>query len=226
MWEKLLCSLQMPICPIFYQHVTANVMEHVIKLKLPVAQSSASSQSVTSLTYEEENAIRYVGGYVVKSVRAMLKSPEDNELFLGLDELCITDDDVEPAESEEWLCSIDRGGLTRITDDAYLFFVSVETSVRRHFHIGNTQMMNDKFRDVVTQDTIKDDDVLFYWCISSASMNQDCANKLLEKIRLEIGEKPPNHEHSNSFRHWSQSGTTRLLSDLSFKISQVAIDIS
>ena len=182
MWEKLLRSLQMPICPIFYQHVTANVMEHVIKLKLPVAQSSASSQSVTSLTYEEENAIRYVGGYVVKSVRAMLKSPEDNELFLGLDELCITDDDVEPAESEEWLCSIDRGGLTRITDDAYLFFVSVETSVRRHFHIGNTQMMNDKFRDVVTQDTIKDDDVLFYWCISSASMNQDCANKLLEKI--------------------------------------------
>ena len=79
-----------------------------------------------------------MGGYVIKSVRAKLKNPQDNELTLGLDELCITDDDVEPAESEEWLCSIDRGGLTRITDDAYLFFVSIETSVRRHFHIGNT----------------------------------------------------------------------------------------
>ena len=45
------------------------------------------------------------------------------ELALGLDELCIMDDGVEPAESEEWLCSIDRGGLTRITGDAYLFFV-------------------------------------------------------------------------------------------------------
>ena len=52
-----------------------------------------------------------------------------------LDELCITDDDVEPAESEKWLCSIDKGGLTRITDDAYLFFVSVETSD----NIGNKQ---------------------------------------------------------------------------------------
>ena len=43
-------------------------------------------------------------------------------------------------------------------------------------------MMNNKFRDAVTEDTIKDDDVLFYWSISSASMSQYCANKLLEKI--------------------------------------------
>ena len=75
--------------------------------KLAVTNSSTGSQS-TSLTYEEENAIRYVGGYVIKSMRAKLKSPQDDELTLGLDELCITDD-VEPAESEEWLCSIDRG---------------------------------------------------------------------------------------------------------------------
>ena len=33
---------------------------------------------------------------------------------------------------------------------AYLLFVSLETSVTRHFHIANTQMMNDKFRDAVT----------------------------------------------------------------------------
>ena len=39
---------------------------------------------------------------------------------LGLDELCFVDDDIEPAESEKWLCSIDRGRLTRIMDDAYL----------------------------------------------------------------------------------------------------------
>ena len=45
-----------------------------------------------------------------------------------------------------------------------------------------THMMNNKFRDAVTQDTIKDDDMLFYWCISSASMSQDCADKLLKNI--------------------------------------------
>ena len=55
--------------------------------------ANTSSQS-TSLTYEEGNAIRYVGEYVIKSVKAMLKSPQDDELTLGLDELCITDDDV------------------------------------------------------------------------------------------------------------------------------------
>ena len=115
-----------------------------IKSSLPVAwpimipTPDLALYESTSLTYEEENAIRYVGGYAIKLVKAMLKSPQDDELTLGLDELYITDDDVEPAESEEWLCSIDRGGLTRITDDAYLFLVSLETSVRRHFHIDNT----------------------------------------------------------------------------------------
>ena len=64
-----------------------------------------------------------MGGYVIKSVKTMVKSPQDDELTLGLDELYVTNDDVEPAESEEWLCCIDRGGLTGITDDAYLFFV-------------------------------------------------------------------------------------------------------
>ena len=38
MWEMFLHSLRMPSCPIFYQHITANVMEKVIKLKLPLNQ--------------------------------------------------------------------------------------------------------------------------------------------------------------------------------------------
>ena len=95
----------MPSCPIFYQHVTANVMGHVVKLKLPATNTVRTSSQSTSLTYEEENAIRCVGGYIIKSVKAMLNSPQDNELTFCLDKLCITDDDVEPAESEEWLCS-------------------------------------------------------------------------------------------------------------------------
>ena len=84
-WETFLYSLQMPTCPIFYQHVTANIIEHIIRQKLSVTNSSASSQS-TLLTYEEENAIRYVGGYFIKSMLAKLKSPQDNELimYLGL----------------------------------------------------------------------------------------------------------------------------------------------
>ena len=95
-WEKFLHSLQMLSCPIFYQHVTANVMGHVIKLKLPATNTVSTSSQSTSLTFEEENAIQCVGGYVIKSVKAMLNSPQD-ELTFCLDELCITDDDVDAA---------------------------------------------------------------------------------------------------------------------------------
>ena len=45
-----------------------------------------------------------------------------DELSLALDDLCVTDDNVEPAQSEEWVCAIYQGGFTRISDDAYLFF--------------------------------------------------------------------------------------------------------
>ena len=80
-WEKFLHSLQMPSCPIFYQHVTANVMGHVVKLKLPATNTVSTSSQSTSLTYEEENAIRCVGGYFIKSVKAMLNTPQDDELI-------------------------------------------------------------------------------------------------------------------------------------------------
>ena len=42
-----------------------------------------------------------------------------DELSLALDDLCITDDNVEPAKSEEWLCAIDRGELvTMLTNSS------------------------------------------------------------------------------------------------------------
>ena len=158
-------------------------MEHAIKLKLPFSSTASTSPSespVLVLTYKEENAIQYVGGYVVKLLQE--KFGVKDELSMALDDLCVTDDNVEPAESEEWLCAIDRGWLTRISDGAYLFFVSVEVSVRRHFHIGNTHKMNDTFREDVSKDTLKDDDVQSYWCITSAHIPQECVDRLLEEI--------------------------------------------
>ena len=44
---------------------------------------------------------------------------KDNDILDGLKLITNMDDDTVPAESEEWMCSIDRGGLVRITDEFY-----------------------------------------------------------------------------------------------------------
>ena len=54
----------------------------------------------------------YIGGYLLRKL-----STEHLNFSEELKELENADDDLEPAESEEWMYSIDRGGLIRITDN-------------------------------------------------------------------------------------------------------------
>ena len=144
-WEEFLTWCKMPTCPLFYQHFTAKLLEH-IKHQIPTVSETSCESQPSELTYEEQNAVRYVAGYVIKSVRH-LKSPWDDDLISALKDLCNNDDDtIEPAESKEWLCSVDRGGLTRVTDDAYTCFCAIEYCVRRHFQVSNLRKMNDSFK--------------------------------------------------------------------------------
>ena len=82
------------------------------------------------LTYEEENAVCYVGGYVVHS----LKSKEEKELNDILKDLTDNDRDSRAEDpAQEWTSAI---GLTHITTDAYQFFYAVETCIRRYLKVS------------------------------------------------------------------------------------------
>ena len=61
-------DLQLEKEPVFYQHVTDETFEILIK-KAVVPVAAPITNSPVSLTYEEENAVRYVGGYVVRVLR-------------------------------------------------------------------------------------------------------------------------------------------------------------
>ena len=170
-------------CPLFYQHFTAKLMEYTIKEQISTAPEIITDSQPYELSYEEQNAVRYVAGYVIKNVRQRLTSPKDDELLLALKDLCNTDDDTEPAESEEWLCTVDRGGLIRVSDDAYTCFTAIfKYCVRRHFQMSNLHKMNETFREKVATETQNDDDVQFYWCLLSGNMDQECSEKLLELL--------------------------------------------
>ena len=152
-WEEFLSSCKMPTCPLFYQYFTAKLMEYSIKEQISTAPEIITDSQPYELSYEEQNAVRYVAGYVIKNVRQRLTSPKDDESLLALKDLCNSDDDTEPAESEEWLWTVDRGGLIRVSDDAYTCFTAIEYCVRRHFQMSNLHKMNETFREKVATET-------------------------------------------------------------------------
>ena len=80
---------------------------------------------------------------------------------------------------------MDRGGLVRITEEAYQLFYAIETSVRRYLKVSNVTEMNDGFRKHITDCTVNDDNVLFYWSLAGQDecdkSCQCCLLKLVEK---------------------------------------------
>jgi len=65
--------------------ITDKLFELRIKEKLcPPSEPDACSEDSVSLTFEEENAIRYVGGYVIRSLKQQKKH---KDIFHILEEL-------------------------------------------------------------------------------------------------------------------------------------------
>ena len=68
----------------FFQSCTQILFDNVLKLKDPIPPSNNSSATNPSLSFEEQNAVHYVGGYVVASLK---KDELDQEVLHGLDHL-------------------------------------------------------------------------------------------------------------------------------------------
>ncbi len=84
--------------PIFYQYITDKLFRKLVVSKHPV-NNEHQGEETTELSYEEENALRYVAGYVCRAVRSQLKRERASDDHLSsLDELL---DNYENASSEE-----------------------------------------------------------------------------------------------------------------------------
>lgn len=180
-WEEFLDSSNVDKEPMFYQHITDEVFD---KLIAQAVNMNSNNENVLeqyeeqNLTYEEENAIYYVGGYVIHSLLQQKGSSGQNilEEFINKDEV---DQENVP---DEWLKAVDRGGLTRITTDAFQLFYSIETCTRRHLTLDNAIRMDNSFRRHLTNCVLNDENVLFYWCMSGQDEGDEDAQKCLEKI--------------------------------------------
>ena len=115
--------------PAFYQHVTDETFDILIKKAVAVVPEPLTN-SPKSYTFEEENAVRYVGGYVVR----VLRQHKSNSSICHIVEAMMDSNGV--GSSQEWTKTVDRGGLVHISDQAFRLFLSIESSVRRYLRPG------------------------------------------------------------------------------------------
>lgn len=73
---------------IFYQYVTRAILEQLIKIQFTT--ELPSQPYTTSLDFEESNALRYCGGYLIQSLKKKVEKfarPLKDALLLCLDDL-------------------------------------------------------------------------------------------------------------------------------------------
>ena len=182
-WKRFLHLSGAVASPTLYQHITDLVFNHLIKKHFTTSHTQPTqSDSIPPLDYNERNAIRYISGYLTRSVYHKLnksKHKYKDELCLCLCEI----NDVEPEEmneSSEWTKEIDRGGLKHVTNMTYMMFVSAEEEIRKHLTTFET---TNEVKFAAAKDKIIDsDDVQFYWCMVTSDWETEVASTFLDML--------------------------------------------
>ena len=170
--------------PAFYQFVTKTIFKELIKREHPLSASTSEKACAAfeSLTHMEENALRYVSGYVVHHVRKnldKLSHAKKDDMIYFLVELA-GDESDEEAATEDWTNMIDRGGLWHVNDLTYRFFLSMEQVVRCYFKACPKQQ--EGMNKLILDNVIKSDDVAFYWCLIGPDFDDELKEIIERKI--------------------------------------------
>ena len=119
-WALFLKEMGTQSSPTLYQFVTMQLMDVLIKQQFPLPAEPGTHCFVPELSTAEENALRYVAGHVVRHTREKIESTGhamQEALLHGLDELCLSHDGAQDSEeeSQQWVTSVNRGGLVHVT---------------------------------------------------------------------------------------------------------------
>ena len=191
-WAALMSgSLRKSASPLFYQHITDLLFNSLVKMNTPV-QLVAQTGTPSRLTYEEENALYYVAGYVVRELKkrqSKLKGqqPLDKELNLCLTEISNSDVNLEECTGDEvsasdWTIEINRGGLKFVNSETYQFFHAMEMAIRRELTEQKATSISAGFKNDVIKTIKGDEDVLFQWSMVASEWDEQVSERLFGAI--------------------------------------------
>lgn len=187
-WDGLFhAALGMKALPTVYQYVSRQLMKALLEKQYATCQ--AMDETVPSpLTWQEENALRYVGGYVCRKVwKKISESSESSlpckeEMLQVIIDLCGDEDG--PRGTETWTNEVDRGGLWHISDEAYSVFLLLEDEVRRHFKVTTVATLDETTKRSIMDAILTNEDLLFQWSLVTAEADNSTSINLLERLGL------------------------------------------
>ena len=119
MWKEFLVGCGTDASATVYQHVTDIIFKDLLSKEFPTADTQEMvANTHTQLDYNEKNALRYVRGYVTRVLYQRLKKSKHEKLCTCLIEMNDVDGDEMHDDSDDWMDSIDTGGLKHITQMA------------------------------------------------------------------------------------------------------------
>ncbi|XP_022088017.1 uncharacterized protein LOC110977844 [Acanthaster planci] len=196
-WKSFLESIS--ICTdgnhihIVYQHLLLSVITLLIKDRhatdLPVAPSN-SQVSISNISKEEEQVLRYVAGYVPFALFEKFRKQlnETSSVFcsiLATWRSCTTDTEQTFLEyTNKWIQAQNRGGLFNINDDVYVFFRTLENEARQFLSKGNLEeFIGKNIKRSLKEKMMSQSRVHNYWCnLTREKISGDVSKRLLDIV--------------------------------------------
>ena len=171
-WTAFLSECQIPVKPVLYQHLTDIIFKTLLQNHFHILQLETDN-SMDS-TNNERSALRYASGYICRHLCKKFERENHDlkeEMILCLASLVKDSSSEECGTDEEWLELMDRGGLYHVKETTFQLFCAIEGQVRSLLEALTKPCSSSKLEMI--RKVIEDEDVQFYWIISTADFEID-----------------------------------------------------
>ena len=166
-----------------FQSISHRVFKCLLEEEFKVEEHKRLEGISCAITWEEENALRYVSGYVCRKVQqkigaSNLKTREEMIQFC----VELSGDEDSDRGTEEWTNTIDRGGLWHVNDNTYIVFCVLEVEIRKHLNISAAKDLDNGTQETILKAVLKNEDLLFQWALVTSNSDDEVGQKVLELI--------------------------------------------
>lgn len=176
----------------FMQLVTRRVMDEAVKTAFVFESEATASPQAQMLKADEEQALRYVAGYVPMKLKKKYEKQPNNVHALNY-MACLNVMSEEKGVDVEflqytklWVEQVNRGGLFQVNNDTYLIFRAMELASRRVLSVKRvTSHPTLKIQQEMEKAIMNDPSVTAHWnylLTKIADLETDESDELLGEI--------------------------------------------
>ena len=164
----------------------------LLKSQFPLSEGNISLSSA-DLSVDEESALHYVEGYMIRSLQKKIERQKPKLMeeiifalhsFLEDREQCDQSDITDESDDLDWVKVLDRGGLFHCCMEFINFLCAMEVVVKGKMIRGNEAAMKAGFNEKLALEVHQNEDVLFWWSnlCDVTNVDNECSKALVHYV--------------------------------------------